>query len=93
MKETNYSDHARARTQQRAVPHGTGWRHSTYNQTLAGLQPLIEAPTGLKCESAWGPGADRPHKRLIDFVSVGSMFGAVSHARGRLLKRGEIHGS
>ena len=48
MKEKNYSGHARARTQQRAVPHGTGWRYSTYNQTLAGLQPLIEAPTGLK---------------------------------------------
>jgi hypothetical protein len=32
----------------------------------------------VECESAWGPIADRPHKRSIDFVSVGSMFGAVS---------------
>ena len=32
----------------------------------------------VECESAWGPIADRPHKRSIDFVSVGSMFGVVS---------------
>jgi hypothetical protein len=32
----------------------------------------------VRCESPWGPGADRPHKRLIDFVSVGSTFCAVS---------------
>jgi hypothetical protein len=30
------------------------------------------------CESAWGPGADRRYKRLINWDSVGSMFGAVS---------------
>src|SRR5579872_1163672 len=33
----------------------------------------------LVCKSAWGPGADRRHNRLIDLDSVGSTFGAVSH--------------
>jgi hypothetical protein len=32
-------------------------------------------------ESAWGPGADRRHKRLIDIDFAGSMFGAVSQPR------------
>jgi hypothetical protein len=35
------------------------------------------------CESAWGSGADRRHKRLIDMDSVGSTFGAVSQPRLR----------
>jgi hypothetical protein len=38
-------------------------------------------------KSAWGPGADRPHKRLIDFVSVGSMFGAGSQLKGRNVRQ------
>jgi hypothetical protein len=40
---------------------------------------FTEKQIAAECESAWGPDADRRHKRLIDIASVGSMFGGVSH--------------
>lgn len=93
MKEKNYSGHARARTQQRAVPHGTGWRYSTYNQTLAGLQPLIEASTGLKNvrlvdahSFCW------IFSTLLKLESEGSIAKAAGEGRGTHSRRArEIH--
>jgi hypothetical protein len=42
-------------------------RAALYVVTLLGVTAIVFA-----CESAWGPGADRHYKRLINWDSVGS---------------------
>jgi FRG domain len=53
-------------------------------QAAARLRCWKRAPC---CGSALGPGADRRYKRLINWVSVGSMFGAVSQSDTQALAR------
>jgi Transposase domain (DUF772) len=53
------------------------WDRSVFSKN----RDRLKATSQPSCKSAWGPGADRRHNRLIELDSVESMFGAVSRRR------------